>query len=692
MNNLVDKFVNGELDDALQVVNRFHQDVDKHTPYTIHQFRQKTYHSAISLPEAGTIIPSWQSNVGAKGSVVQYASSEDESDRTIQRKQSIKNKTYRLIYTNYNWSSIENEVVELIAKEGNAVLMFNSDGDLIVHSIFRFHVYYDSANKKSRYAFLVDNQEVEGMKNLEHGVDIFHIKDPLFASFPIASCRIDLVYAFILMQQKAVSLNTHLFANGWFSNVLLKMNQEVVNRMRSDKDPKTNKSKWELFMDKLNDTFRGVMKVARVGFIPGLEDVIELGKSPKDAQFIEMLKLTPERLAWAYSMTPTDLGVGGATTYNNVATFNDRLYDLFGSSIEAKLDEARNEWLLPYLGINTTEKFYIEYNKPDNPNRTEELKMWADLYKTGAISPNEFREKIGFVAVEGGEEIPRMLTKKSVDEEKQEEFRYRDATFTEALSTAKTTAQFTLSQTTEESDEGQKFLKRWDKAIKNQIKSLSKKVDDDWVSTYKALYEADDEDGMIKLIRSTMPKIESNYAFNVLNADLLYFAGIGVEEYTKHPKAAKEFSWDGEYPASILTMIEDRTEMLLKGVGDYQGLDHHTSVLINSYLKKDAASGEFTLAQTILGIAPELAEYRARTIARTEIANAVSGSQFRLHTDNGATSKKLLSLATARPTHKASESQGWISINELYSGGFNRSGEEINCRCADLFGYENEHL
>jgi hypothetical protein len=59
----------------------------------------------------------------------------------------------------------------------------------------------------------------------------------------------------------------------------------------------------------------------------------------------------------------------------------------------------------------------------------------------------------------------------------------------------------------------------------------------------------------------------------------------------------------------------------------------------------------------------------------------------------GATSKMLLPINDdrSRIRHLASGNV-WVAIKQAYKGGFMRAGEEFNCRCDELHGFDNEHL
>ncbi|MFM7853430.1 MAG: hypothetical protein ACKO96_16300, partial [Flammeovirgaceae bacterium] len=131
---------------------------------------------------------------------------------------------------------------------------------------------------------------------------------------------------------------------------------DIMDRLNDETKDKENKTFLQRLMDNFNSKNRGVENSGKVGIIPFLEDVIKVNTSNKDSQYLEMMKtLTPERVAWAYSMTMSNFGTGTNLTENNASTFDDALFDKFGRPIQHLLDECRNEFVLKLEGIITNE-------------------------------------------------------------------------------------------------------------------------------------------------------------------------------------------------------------------------------------------------------------------------------------------------------------------------------------------------
>ena len=225
MDWLQDGFRRGDSDieQHFKVLNYYSDEAGKYTPFNAHLLSRSEYILITqSLAQYPYILSNLQSNIGQNDSAIVVISSDSASDSTTKKKDLLKRRTYDFLYSKLDWKNLELQIIEYIAREGNAVVLLNSEGDLIVESIFRFRVYFDQQNKTARYAYTLNGVEVADMQNLKHGVDIYHIKDPIFSSMPVAPSRLDAAYSYILLEQKGVKANTRIFNNGMIGTILLK--------------------------------------------------------------------------------------------------------------------------------------------------------------------------------------------------------------------------------------------------------------------------------------------------------------------------------------------------------------------------------------------------------------------------------------------------------------------------------------
>jgi hypothetical protein len=684
-----DDFASGRFDEYFKLVNQYSDSSNKFTPYTNHAFTKADYDRLAKHPQLIFIISSWQANVGQNGAEIVLSVKDDNSDQTKYRKDLIKKRVYSLIFSKHKWQARQQEIIKLVAVEGNAVLMINDEGKAIIESIFRFNVYWDNVNKRARYAYKIDGREVPGMQDMRHGVDLWHFKDSVFQDLPVAPSRIDAAIAYLLLENKGLRLNIHLFAKGWFSNIFLKLNPEMLPKLKDEKKDEKGKTWIENWIQKINDKFSGTDKAGSVAYVPGLEGLLEIGKSNKDSQFNEMMKeLTPERIGWAFSMVATDFGAGGATTYNNVSVFNDALFDKVGRNFQLTGGESINEFLLPVAeNVITTEYFYFCYLEPEDPNRLEETKQWREDWINNALTFNEYREKRGLASLPGGDvtysQYVSSFAPTLPDNSTDTAFTLKkNSTHECGVDCSHTNIEFKKKTRTEKlfaSKEYKKFQTRWQKAIAKQAEALKDKLE--------KLDDEDLEDYKVKL-----DKIESFYAFNVLRDDLLVFAGKALDSLKKvsQIKFVKEF-FDGEYPKAVLDAIIARTEFVLKGDGTFAGVDEETTKQISNFIADNASLGVVELTKKLVDFIPGFSENRARIIAETEVANASEGTRLTMYEQSGAIKKKLRTVndSLVRSSHSEAQSLGWVDIDYDY-GGFTRGGQEPRCRCDTDYLFEGE--
>jgi phage portal protein BeeE len=674
-----------EFQDAVQGINIYSDSASEYTPIRPSSKWASEYDKIVKgFPQISFILSAWQSNVGANSFTINIPVNDNNKPDTLTRKKAAQNRIQNIIYDKHNFLKIKGEIIAKIVKEGNAVLMINKDGLLIVESINRFNVFWDNQNKVARYSYLVDGTEKAGMGNLEHGVDLWHIKDTIFSDYPVAPSRLQVAMAMILLENKATRMNTHMFANGWLSNIFLKFYQEgsedIMNAISDPTKDKENKTWKDRIMDIFNSKSRGVENAGKVGIIPFLEDIIKVTVSNKDSQYLEMMKqLTPERVAWAYSMTMSNFGTGGNLTENNASTFDDALYDKVGRHLEQALDSMINKWLLPLEGIYTSETIGHKFNEPEDPKKLLEVKEWREDWKNDAITLNEYRDRRNLAPLAGGDitysqwlnDLKPLPDPNIVDIQATK--KNNSAFFTKAVEMA--AKKQTPTEKAVKTEEYTKFQTRWANAISKQLKAFIKE--------FSEVKDSDLENFVVKL-----PKIETFYAFNVLKKDLLQFAGMGLDEVKKDKRVKfKAEFFDGEYPQSILDSIEARTEWLLKGDGTYKGVDEATSQQIATLIKDNASLGVLEILKKLEELVPKMSPVKAEMIAYTEVAEAVEGSREKMYLENfqGGTKEWMTGVNDVCDLCRGNEAEGRISISSNHASGNSRPTAHPKCGCTELY-------
>lgn len=347
----------------------------------------------------------WRGSIGRSG---MRAIIQSKSDA---RKEELEKRLYSVTYGRYEWDKLESEILPLLFAEGNAIIMYDTKEDVYkVYSHFDFNIYHDNVNKRNRYAYKIDGSEVEGLKNLRHGEDLWHIKDHAYSHLPLAPSRIDMSYSYIMLENEAVKSNINLFGNGGINVTLLAIKDEMgaqrLNTVALDENNKpTTKTKKETLLSKIWDRITGTRNANKVDIIENLDNVYELGKDNKSMQFVDLIdKVSPKKVAEVWGVTEVDMGTGGATTYNNVETMNYVLHDKVGRFYEGALSEFVNRYMLTmYLRVKIARygSVYMEYVPPVDPRLGLERELNRNLFNDSVITLAELRDSLDLPSIDG---------------------------------------------------------------------------------------------------------------------------------------------------------------------------------------------------------------------------------------------------------------------------------------------------
>lgn len=687
MPSLQDRFLSGELDGALRVMQGLGYEGNEYTPIKASLLSQsqirKIFDSNTELIHLKSL---WMANVGRNGTSVHI-----EREMTERSKDRFQKLLYRVLYSDLRWSDLHKQIISKIFEEGNAVVWHNDEGQPVVESIFRFNVYKDDMNKRARYAYIdpKTNTEAPGLQNLVHGEDVWHIKDPMFADRWIAPPRVNLALAFLILENNGVKANSKLFANGLIGTILLKMNPEATKDPKLTTPDENGVTGIQRRMREIWDSMTGVSKSNQVHPLSWLEQVFEPGKDNKSMQFVDLLKdVAPERIAWAWNITLADLGSGDNTTYNNTQTFSYVLYEKIGRHLEEAEDDLRNEFLLPKAGYPTANygDIYVQYDKPSNPDRINYQEQARHDWLANLITLNEYRDSQDLSPVDDGDVYYKdwvVSTAPAPDDTTDTAFAVKK---NETLSFAKGTP----TDKALKSKDYRRFEKRWGDSLTKQLNEFLERfseVSDDGLENYE-----------VKL-----KKIETFYSFPTLKKDISKFAKRGLD-LVKKDKRVKfkniadlrtiNFADDpfGQFPDIVKEWVEQRTAWVLKG-GEFEGMtfagvDEATTQEISNLIKDNLSKGAVEIAKIITERIPELVRYRSERIARTEVANAVEGSQFVMYKqefgEKGTITWQTAQDEDVRASHAGNNGKT-VQIGETFPNGNTRPGQDVNCRCTALY-------
>ena len=143
-------------------------------------------------------------------------------------------------------------------------------------------------------------------------------------------------------------------------------------------------------------TLQGEYNAGEVGILTGEAEFKEMGKSPKDMDYIKTVDKTTAFIAMAYGV-PLPLVLNEAATFNNYREAKEQFYTdtvlpLFGEFLEEF-----GGWLLPRFGLDDAQFFYDRDSIPAletvRERRDERMIKRVD---SGIISRDEARIELGY--------------------------------------------------------------------------------------------------------------------------------------------------------------------------------------------------------------------------------------------------------------------------------------------------------
>lgn len=674
------------LEDSLAVMNEFMIDSETYAPFNSKALPWWLYSQiAKTDPDIRKCITLWQANVDANGSTVQAGKN---SKLAIE--------IHDLIYYDLEYSKLKNQVIWMVGAQGNALVMFNKYDLPVVFSAQHFNIYWDKTNQVvDHYAMIVNGEESRdpNLRNLKHGVDLWHFRDPLSPPSPISPGPVDALFGWLLLDNHALRSNNKFFSNGAVGTLLLSFEEKALEMFNPNVKDEQGKTQMDNFMAKVRQMISGVDKAHRVAHVPLLKQIFEAGKTNRDMQFLEIMQMATEKKARAYSVTMADMGKD--VTYSNASTFNYALHDNIGVSFESEFDLFRNEFLLPHYGYITTGRVYVSHNPPKNPDDRAERQFWLGVWNAGGITDDEFREKMGLdpmpeeLVIDPA--IPPGITPGNKNQKVEtgffqsslEQYNSRLNQEEGPIDRAWNSEYFYKLDDKDKDVRGRPkekgFITRWKKAIKAQLNDYADKA-----KSYKTGEEA------LENLAKDMPKIESYYSFPTLKKDLLKFAGMGIDEFDKDMgKKTNQINYfSGEYPPAVVEFVESRTIAVLKGLEDYKGVDAATTQQISTLIAENISEPVPNLIEILLDKIPKMSVVRAEIIARSEVALAVEGSRNIMYIQENYGFKESLTIGDDRVSEVCLDNarQGRIGINKAFVATDTQfSPHHPRCRCTILY-------
>ena len=205
---------------------------------------------------------------------------------------------------------------------------------------------------------------------------------PLIGLTPIMACA--------LASEQGISIlrnSKNFFTNGSRPGGVI----EVPGALDAEK-AKDIKSKWDI-------NYGGV-NVGKTGILSDGAKYVSIGMKATDSQLIEQLNMSARIVCTAFNVPPFKIGVTDVQGATKVSDLNEIYYsDCLQSYIEARenlLDEGLN------LKDYKVEAF-LDLDVLIRMDSTSKIAYFKDGISAGIFSPNEARQKLGYLPVNGGE-------------------------------------------------------------------------------------------------------------------------------------------------------------------------------------------------------------------------------------------------------------------------------------------------
>jgi len=211
---------------------------------------------------------------------------------------------------------------------------------------------------------------------------------------------------------QAAALETNQQIKGRIHNLKMLDNGGRMSLLIIFKDEQLDDDAHRERTKRINETLAGPENAGKIGVMSGgdVEKVEEMGVNNKDMDYVELDKIASQSIYFRYKI-PLPLITTTASTFNNMTTAIEMLYDFAVLPHADKLFAGLTRFLLPRFGIELGSA-RITYNpeslQPLKARRLDELKKRKDI---GVETTNELRELIpNRDDVEGGDVIYQNAT------------------------------------------------------------------------------------------------------------------------------------------------------------------------------------------------------------------------------------------------------------------------------------------
>lgn len=392
-------------------------------------------------------------------------------------------------------------------------------------------------------------------------------------------------------------------------------------------------SKFNRFLTQMRNMFSGTKNARTVAVLNEDVGIKEFGFKPSEMNFKNALEQAENTLLKVLNVPTGIIGDISSQNYNTLAIQTRNFWELAVFPLLSMLEAMFTQFL------EEGEVFRFDRSKIVSLQEDYErgASVWANAYREGVISEEEYREKIGFEAKRKGGKVKH----KGFEDLDEDDILW------------KRLDDFAMDYADIETQRYDKIFEKQSKGIVNQI-----------IKTRKALETTD---------------------VNTLNLDALVSAlEVGLEATAVEVlrEGYANFRREIELAGGSISLPQAG---VAEYVGERLGLARGIAETVRENIRVALAEGVEAI-ETVPQLAERLTaiihdEVRARRIARTEVANAYNHSRWLGMQENGFKHKMWLSKRDnkVRTEHRALDSQ-IRKVDETFSNGL-QYPSEINCRC-----------
>ena len=237
------------------------------------------------------------------------------------------------------------------------------------------------------YEYKVAGQSVKFSRDQVMHLKLFHPMDDWYGLSPV--------------QVAALPVDKINASDRW--NAALLQNSAVPSGALVSKKRLTDEQYGRL-KSEMREQYQGVTNARSPLLLEEDIDWKEIGKSPKDMDWIEGLKFSALQIAQIYNIPPELIGLTPAT-YQNRKEARKALYTEVVLPSLSRLRDSLNTWLTPRFGDGLS----LEYNRDAIEALSEDQNaLWRRVNDSRFLTLNEQRAMVGYSPVAGGDALSNL--------------------------------------------------------------------------------------------------------------------------------------------------------------------------------------------------------------------------------------------------------------------------------------------